>query len=142
MQEEQAAGIAAPQIGHSLRIFVLCVGEEVDERGRPNIIEPKVYINPKITQFYPEFCCMREGCVSVPGLALAIERPFAIDIEAQDIEGNIFKETLVGGWKSRCIQHELDHLNGILFFDKLSEENLSQIQEELLKIEQDCQYSI
>ena len=136
VEKHQGAGLAASQIGYDVRMFVVCVGEEADEKGNPIGIEPIIYINPKITKFYSEKCTMKEGCLSIPGILEDLERPCAVDVEALDLEGKTFIETNVKGWKSRCIQHEMDHINGILFIDHLSDEVREALQADLDLIEQ------
>ena len=132
----QGAGLAAPQIGYDIRMFIVCVGEAADKEGHPIAIDPIIYINPKITKFYKESCTMAEGCLSIPGLIEDLERPKYVDIEAFDIHGKPFKEIKVQGWKSRCIQHEMNHLDGILFFDNLPEKVRQGLQTDLDLIEQ------
>lgn len=110
MREEQGIGLAGPQIGVTKRIFVTGL---VDE-------EPIVFINPEIIETSQETVVFEEGCLSIPGVYADVRRPSMIKIQAQDVKGKPF--TLeASGMLARVIQHENDHLQGVLFVDKLSE---------------------
>ncbi len=114
MYAAEGIGLAAPQIGISKRIFVLDVRDEEDEGGgRYALINPEIVESSKETDRAPE------GCLSIPGLEEVVERPSRIVLRAQDPEGQpveLHGEELL----SRAIQHEFDHLNGVLFLDRLS----------------------
>ena len=79
----------------------------------------EVYINPKLSNPSKNKETMQEGCLSVPQIHEEVERPISIDIEALDLNGNQIKTT-VTGFKARELMHENDHLNGVLFIDRLS----------------------
>lgn len=100
-------GIAAPQVGVLRRVFIVDVG---DEHG---LIE---FINPEILEVSGSQID-NEGCLSVPGKTCEVERPSHIKVKAMDRNGNEF-ELEADGLLARCICHENDHLNGILFIDK------------------------
>lgn len=108
MDAEQAAGIAAPQIGSRQAVFVIA--------RRP--LEPLVYVNPKITWRSEKITSYVEGCLSFPGKQALVVRPEIIDFEAADATGAIRKDRL-DGWYARVFQHEFDHLAGKLFIDLL-----------------------
>ena len=118
-------GLAAPQIGKSLRLFVSDIDferEEVEDEEHPtyrNInLNPRVFINPKIIAKEGEIL-FEEGCLSVPGIYEKVKRFEKITLEYQDLDGK--KQSLSAeGLESVCLQHELDHLNGIVFIEKLS----------------------
>jgi len=110
MIEKQGVGLAAPQVGKSKRIIVV----------QPNLETPKTLalINPKIITESAETNVIEEGCLSFPGIFLEIERAKEIEIEALDINGQ--KITMkTKSLLARVIQHEIDHLDGVLFFQKL-----------------------
>ncbi|MBI2096708.1 MAG: peptide deformylase [Candidatus Sungbacteria bacterium] len=122
-QSEDGIGIAAPQIGISLRIFV--VSEEakfVDRRSSTakevkKNWEPYVYINPEIKKFSVKKSESIEGCLSLPGKFGIVSRPDKISIEALDEHGQKIHHG-ASKFFARVLQHEMDHLNGILFIDK------------------------
>jgi len=106
MYKNDGVGLAAPQIGISKRIVVIDTGDRLLELVNPEVIEKKG------SQIGPE------GCLSIPGEYGDVERAQWAKIQAQDRKGNTF--TLEGeGLLARAFQHEIDHLNGILFIDKL-----------------------
>jgi peptide deformylase len=113
MYEAPGVGLAAPQVAQSIRLFVVDVSPSDSPKK-----QPYVFFNPIIT---PESrpVEMEEGCLSVPDIYANVMRPEKISVNALDIEGNPFELKGVDGLLSRCIQHEMDHLNGILFVDKL-----------------------
>ena len=113
MYEEEGAGLAAPQVGVSKRIFVL------DVRYREPDTKPMMLADPEILWFGEEQVEMSEGCLSVPELYFDIARPKDIKVRYKD-EHNVVQDLHATGWLSRCIQHELDHLNGKLMIDHLS----------------------
>ncbi len=111
MYEENGVGLAAPQIGKSIRMVVIDTTPE--ERN------PMVLINPEIISKSKKKVSAEEGCLSLPGLSASISRPEQVTVEAQDLEGNEI-EIEGDGLLARALQHEIDHLNGILFIDKAS----------------------
>ncbi len=112
MYKDNGVGLAAPQIGISKKISVidLSFGEETD-----NIL---TLINPEILKTGGS-CSLEEGCLSVPGIYEEILRPDSIRVKYQDVKGNKVEKD-VDGLLARIIQHESDHLKGILFVDRLS----------------------
>jgi formylmethionine deformylase/peptide deformylase len=130
-ENARGGGIAAIQVGHPLRAYVVDIpiyneaGEIMPER------KPFFIINPEIIFVSPEQVVLSEGCFSVRGddgiecIRGEVERPISVAINYTDLEGKR-AELFVDGtksrhdlWTARCIQHEIDHLNGILFIDKL-----------------------
>ena len=105
-------GLAAPQVGILKRIVVIDL--KVDGNS-----SPITFINPKIVRFSENKSVNEEGCLSIPDYYSEIERPQEVDVEWYDEEGKKSHKTL-NGLLSICIQHEIDHLNGILFIDYLS----------------------
>ena len=128
----RASGLAAVQVGHHVRLFVLCF-DSCDEEGYPIYGTSRVYINPKISNPSPEISSDSEGCLSFPGLYQDVLRPATIDVEAQDVDGNTFSFTATH-YLARAIMHENDHLNGVLFIDRLSPLARKDIEPALKKI--------
>lgn len=111
MYEERGVGLAAPQVGESLRFCVVnCTGKKEDEIA---------LINPVIVESSGEET-EEEGCLSLPGVRGKVTRPAQIKVKAYDRNGREI-EIEADGLHARCIQHELDHLNGRLFFQRLNE---------------------
>jgi peptide deformylase len=122
MKASDGVGLAAPQVGHSVRIIVVD-GSEVDQKDdlpEEDLSSFKLaLINPKITKLWGEKWSYNEGCLSVPTLREDVERPEFVRIEYYD-ENFEFHDEEFGGIKSRIIQHEYDHLEGILFVDRIN----------------------
>ena len=118
MKALHALGIAAPQIGSSLRMFISCVEGE-DNEGGPILGEPVVFINPKLSAPSAREEIKNEGCLSLPNIRGDVARPYSILVEALDLHGHTFKK-LLHGYPARVIMHENDHLNGVLFIDRVS----------------------
>ena len=112
MREEEGAGIAAPQVGEALRIFVT---EEREEEGHP----ARVYINPVLSGFDGQLEEYDEGCLSLPGIRGNIRRPPKAVIEAIDLEGKPFRLES-DQFMARVWQHEFDHLEGTLILDRMT----------------------
>lgn len=104
---KEGLGLAAPQIGVNLRIFVLNIKGEI-----------KVFINPEVTHFSNKKSLFNEGCLSVPGEFDEMERSSKVVMKYYDETGKKHKTT-VKGLIAQAFQHEIDHLNGILYVDKL-----------------------
>lgn len=132
MQARNGAALAAPQVGAMVRIFVNSY-TGTDKEGNPVMGSPVVYINPKITAHSENEVLMEEGCLSIPGLYTSVWRPEEITITAQDVSGKSFTET-ISGWRARAILHENDHLNGVLFIDRLDRQAKKRLKSSLQKI--------
>lgn len=134
MLEYKGIGLAATQVGHMVRIFVSNVEFE-DEEGEVHLGDPVVYINPVLSE--PSDTCVErsEGCLSIPKLYAAVTRPLTITVEAMDLEGNLFKKECYG-YHARNIMHENDHLNGVLFIDRIKGKRRTQLEPELRRIKQ------
>jgi peptide deformylase len=120
-------GLAANQIGLAKRVFVM--GSNNIE-GFP---APFALFNPRILETSTEMVLDREGCLSYPGLFLTINRAKWIVAEYQDSQGNT-KEVKIDGYLAKCFQHELDHLDGICFVDKVSQMKLNLAMKKLRKV--------
>ncbi|MDQ4419569.1 peptide deformylase [Sphingobium sp. DEHP117] len=113
-------GLAAIQVGVPKRLLVMDLQEpESDEEGAPPVRNPRVFINPQILEGSEQLSIYNEGCLSVPDQFAEVERPATIRASWLDREGRIHEQTL-DGLLATCLQHEMDHLNGVLFIDHLS----------------------
>jgi len=118
MKAYDGVGLAAPQVGRLIRLFIACPYIEEPD-GSMTLGDPIVYINPKVHSPSDEEIEDVEGCLSIPGLRLDVYRPEMISIEAMDLNGNIFHEKLEG-YNARTRMHENDHINGVLYIDRVS----------------------
>lgn len=109
--ENEGVGIAAPQVGISKQLIAV---QRIDKEGEPF----EFYVNPKIVSFLGDKKTGGEGCLSVPGMKGLVDRYQEIVIEYNDIEDFIIKSDTVEGFTAVIFQHEIDHLNGILYIDK------------------------
>jgi peptide deformylase len=119
-------GLAAPQVGHSVRILVLDVDQRKDEEeegdvapSNPERGKPQFFVNPEISWESEEKNIYDEGCLSLPGQYAEVERPKKVRVKFLDYHGKQ-QEIECDGLLATCIQHEMDHLNGVLFVDHLS----------------------
>jgi peptide deformylase len=126
MYREKGVGLAAPQLGESTRVFVVDVE---DDEGRTKL----AFVNPVITRREGEMVG-EEGCLSIPGYREDVKRAARIEVEAKDETGRSFSLT-AEGLLARAIQHELDHLDGILFVDRLSPIKRKLLEARLKKFE-------
>ena len=126
MYEEGGVGLAAPQVGVNVRMLVLDVPMDEEEPFHRVLINPEV-IRTEGTQKG------EEGCLSFPGLRESIVRDADITVRAQDENGDVF-EFEADDLLSRAVQHEIDHLNGILFIDRLSPVRRALLGKRLKKI--------
>lgn len=107
-------GLAAPQIGQGIRLFIVSIpGEKEEDRIK------RVFINPEILEYSEEKCWSKEGCISVPEIYEDVERPRLVKVKFLD-ENYVEHEEWFTGILSRVIQHEYDHLEGKTFIDRLS----------------------
>ena len=111
MRAAKGVGLAANQVGVAQRVAVVDVGEEFGP--------PLVLINPRIVEAGQETETAEEGCLSIPDIFSDVDRAHTIVLEALDGDGQPYRMT-VTGFKARAVQHEIDHLDGILFLDRLS----------------------
>jgi len=132
MYGNPAAGLAAPQVGRSIRIFARR-NFIVKEDGWLEYTDAQVFINPRITILDDELQEDEEGCLSIPNLRAQVTRPLRIRVEAFDADGKPFTEELEE-YKARVVMHENDHLNGVLFVDRLDPKERKKIEPELRAI--------
>ncbi|GAA1421812.1 peptide deformylase [Streptomyces thermospinosisporus] len=131
MHEAPGVGLAAPQVGVPLRIAVMedpaPVPEEV-RRARGRTPQPfRVLVNPAYEPAGPERVAFYEGCLSVPGYQAVVARPAAVRLTGQDEHGRSFDEVFTG-WPARIVQHETDHLDGVLYLDRAELRSLATQQ--------------
>ncbi len=132
MYAAHGIGLAAIQVGIPLRLLVIDLQPEdtdaepepCDHDGHDHVHyplkkEPRIFINPEILDPAEELATYQEGCLSVPDIYADIDRPKTCRVRWQDLDGNPHEEEM-DGLMATCIQHEMDHLNGILFIDHLS----------------------
>ena len=117
MRAAPGVGLAAPQIGESLRLVVVEYTEDEDENAKP---KKYVLVNPEITKRSDEMVTDIEGCLSLPGLAGMVERHEAVTVKAKNRFGKPLKIN-AEGWLARIFQHEIDHLEGVLYIDRAEE---------------------
>ena len=122
LEKSNGVGLAAPQIGELKRVIVVQT-----ER------KPEVFINPQVVKKSRETVTTEEGCLSFPGIWLKIKRAKEVEVQALDKEG---KEVQIKaeGIPARILQHEIDHLNGVLFIDKINFFQKLKLQKQLAKI--------
>ena len=126
MYEAPGIGLAAIQIGILKRIVVIDISKDEEKKSPLFLVNPEIIFRSKNTSVY------EEGCLSLPGQFAEIERPAECHLKYLDFDGKT-KELKADGLLSTCIQHEVDHLNGILFIDYLSKLKKNMIIKKLLK---------
>jgi peptide deformylase len=127
MYQANGVGLAAPQVGRSIRLIVVDVAPEGEERRPYHIFNPKVVDRRGL-------CAAEEGCLSIPGVWADVERPEVITVEGLDRDGKPLRLEDITGLLARCIQHEIDHLDGVLFVDKISATDRSLNESKLKKL--------
>jgi peptide deformylase len=111
MYEAPGRGLAAPQIGLGLRLFVMDVG------WKEGTSDPQVFVNPEIVGASDEVVMREEGCLSIPGRVSRVTRPVEVRLRWRDLDG-AEREGTFDGFAATCVQHEVDHLDGILCTDR------------------------
>jgi peptide deformylase len=132
MYDAHGIGLAAIQVGIPLRLLVIDLQPEDEDaepepcdhdghhhHHQPTKKEPRVFVNPEILDPSADFKTYQEGCLSVPDIYADVDRPAMCRVRWQDLDGNRHEEQM-DGMMAVCIQHEMDHLNGVLFIDHLS----------------------
>ena len=131
MYHAPGIGLAAPQIGIDQRVIVMdCVKEE---GATPR---PTAMFNPKIVESSDEKNIHEEGCLSIPDVYADVERPRDVTVEWLDRDGVLQRETFTGLWAT-CVQHEIDHLDGVLFIDYLKPLKRQLITRKMQKLKRD-----
>ena len=124
MRKAPGVGLAAPQVNAPLRVIVVEYGHDEDES-----VPPKLYVvvNPEITRYSPDTEIGNEACLSIPGMVGEVERPVSVTVKGLNRQGKPIK-IKASGWLARIFQHEIDHLDGILFVDRATK--LWQVEEQ------------
>ncbi|CAI5465468.1 unnamed protein product [Closterium sp. Yama58-4] len=128
MYRTEGVGLSAPQVGVNVRLMVY---NPVGERGKG--VE-MVLVNPRIVKYAKARDVIEEGCLSFPKIYADVERPMGVKVDAQDINGRKFSISLKE-WQARIFQHEYDHLEGTLYFDRMTPEVLDTIRSKLIELE-------
>ena len=123
MYKEKGIGLAAPQVNKPVRLIVMDISEDRDQ--------PLVFVNPVVSSFEGKVES-NEGCLSVPDIKTDIKRHETITLNAQNLEGTAISLE-ADGLLSICIQHEIDHLNGKLFIDYISDIKLQRLRKKVAK---------
>jgi peptide deformylase len=147
MYDAPGIGLAAIQVGVPLRVLVIDLQPE-DPDAEPEVChehgghhhthqpvrnEPRVFVNPEILDPAAELSTYQEGCLSVPEIYADVDRPKACRVRWQDLDGKVHEEAMEG-MMATCIQHEMDHLEGVLFIDHLSRLKRSMALKKLEKL--------
>jgi len=140
MYDAPGIGLAAIQVGVPERILVIDLQPEADdtpEDAKPEDIvrvkQPRVFINPEIVWESPELSIYQEGCLSVPEMFADVQRPARVRVTWLDEQGAAHEEE-IDGLLATCLQHEMDHLNGVLFIDHLSKLKRDMLLKKLDKL--------
>jgi peptide deformylase len=145
MRASDGIGLAAPQVGKSLRIFVVDTSPIAEDKGEPALKDfKKAFINPYIIEEWGDPWSFEEGCLSLPNIREEVIRPDHVRIEYYDRDWNLHEE-VYSGIRARVIQHEYDHLDGKLFVDKINPIRRKLIAPRLTAISRgkaDCDYQM
>ena len=131
MYDAPGVGLAAPQIGVNSRIFVMDATREPDAERRPMVL-----VNPEITWESDQPNTYEEGCLSIPEHYAEVTRPAQVRLRWLGLDGKTHQEEFDGLWAT-CAQHELDHLNGVLFIDHLSAIRRQMITRKMVKFKRE-----
>lgn len=132
-EAHNGVGLAAPQVHKSISLFITCVPRYDKEKDEviPGVL--KVFINPKIIDYSQELWGLDQGCLSIPGVYGKVYRPAKVTIEATDLEGKTFVETYAY-YDAQAAMHENDHINGVLFIDRLTLKERKDFETKLREI--------
>jgi len=114
MRSAPGVGLAAPQVAMSWRVIVVEFGDEQDEEAPAKLYS---VVNPEIVRLSEELVSSTEGCLSIPGFVGEVERPISVTVKGQNRQGKPIR-IKAQGWLARIFQHEIDHLEGVLFIDR------------------------
>ena len=127
MYAAEGIGLAAPQVDRSIRVFIVDISPMDETESR------RVFLNPRILEFGPEKDNYEEGCLSLPTIHESVTRPTSVRISYETLDGEK-RDEWIDGFLARVIQHEYDHLEGVLFIDHLSGLKRSLLRKTLNKI--------
>jgi len=151
MEKAEGIGLAAPQVGLKLRFCVVDIAAGAADTGDalldgravpPKILMPLCLANPKIT--FPHASdteLLEEGCLSIQGIRGEVERPFRITVSYQDLDG-LRHDLACEGLLARCIQHEVDHLDGVLFVDRMPRKDYLKIRGKLRRLKRQVEEAL
>ena len=131
MYDAPGIGLAAVQVGVPKRLMVIDLQEGEDEEGK-TVKDPRVFINPEILEESETLVPYKEGCLSIPDQYAEVLRPDRVKARWQDADGATHEEE-IDGLLAVCLQHEIDHLNGVLFIDHLSRLKREMLLKKLAK---------
>src|SRR6201995_5733022 len=123
-------GLAAIQVAQPLRLITMDLAKKSEEGETTP--QPRVFINPEILSSSEETSVYEEGCLSIPEYYEEVERPSRVRVRFPDLDGKLHEEDAEGLYAT-CIQHEIDHLNGVLFIDYLSKLKRDRVQKKFTK---------
>jgi peptide deformylase len=126
MYDAPGIGLAAIQIGEPLRVVTL----DLAKKDTPP--EPQVFINPEIVSISEETSTYEEGCLSIPEYYESVERPAKVKVKYLDLDGQA-REIDAEGLLATCLQHEIDHINGVLFIDHISKLKRAMVMKKFTK---------
>lgn len=132
MYDAHGIGLAAIQVGVEQRVVVIDLQAEEDEEGKP-IRTPRAYVNPEILEVSEDLSSYSEGCLSIPEQYADVVRPARCRVRWLDETGATHEEEL-DGLLATCMQHEIDHLNGVLFIDHISRLKRDMVVKKLNKL--------
>lgn len=130
MYDAPGVGLAAIQIGQPLRVITIDVSKNADEK------KPQVFINPEIIWQSDDLSSYEEGCLSIPEYYADVTRPARVKVKYRDEKGTE-QEVMADGLLATCLQHEIDHLNGILFIDHISKLKRTMVMKKFTKLARD-----
>jgi len=150
MRESDGIGLAAQQIGIAEQFCVMDVPEHPDypilcvldgKALSPSLLMPMSLANPVVSPLPSDDYYYEEGCLSFPGINADVARPEKISVSYQDMDG--VEHTLeCDGLLARCIQHEVDHLNGVLFIDRMEKETYAEIKKEVQSLKKETKLTL
>lgn len=131
MYDAPGIGLAAIQVAQPLRLITMDLAKRDDDgESKPR---PRVFINPEILSASADLSVYEEGCLSIPDYYEDVERPARVRIRFMDLDGKVQEEDAEGLFAT-CIQHEIDHLNGVLFVDYLSKLKRDRVLKKFAKV--------
>jgi peptide deformylase len=137
MYDAPGIGLAAIQIGVPQRVVTMDLGkrknaDSTEDTDDEDVKEPRVFINPEIVWSSDEMSTYEEGCLSIPDIHEDVDRPARVKVKFLDLDGKAHEEE-ADGLYATCIQHEIDHLNGVLFIDHISKLKRDRIVKKFTK---------
>ena len=150
MRESDGIGLAAQQIGIAEQFCVMDVPEHPDypilcvldgKALSPSLLMPMSLANPVVSPLPSDEYYYEEGCLSFPGINADVARPEKISVSYQDMDG-IAHTLECDGLLARCIQHEVDHLNGVLFIDRMEKETYAEIKKEVQSLKKETKLTL